>query len=91
MSSTTDFNMLRLEAPRDILQITAGTYSTDHMEIVSPSTWLRYLVRHQTQGERDIKPLFEVYGNFLDQNDQRIVNIEAAYNEHMNGIHYIYE
>jgi hypothetical protein len=91
MSSTTDFNMLRLEAPREILQITAGTHSTDHVEIASPSTWLRCLVRHQTQAERDIKQLFEACGNRLDQNDQRIVTIEAAYNELMNGTRYIYE
>jgi hypothetical protein len=46
MSSTTNFNMLHMEAPRDILQITAGTHSTDHVEIASPSTWLRSLVHH---------------------------------------------
>jgi hypothetical protein len=91
MSSTTDFNMLQLEAPREILQITAGTRSTDHVEIASPSTWLCCLVRHQTQAERDIKQLFEACGNRLDQNDQRIVSIEAAYNELMNGTRYIYE
>jgi hypothetical protein len=91
MSSTTDFNMLRLEAPREILQITAGTHSTDRVEIASPSTWLRWLVRHQTQAKRDIKQLFEAYGNCFDQNDQWIVTIEAAYNELMNGTRYIYE
>jgi hypothetical protein len=83
--------MLRLDAPRDILQITVGTHSTNHVEIASPSTWLRCLVRHQIQPERDIKQLFEAYGNHLDRNDQRIVNIEVAYNELMNGTCYIYE
>jgi hypothetical protein len=83
--------MLHLEVLHEILQVTAGTHSTDHVEIACPYTWLRYLVRHEIQSERDIKQQFEAYRVHLDQNDQRILSIEVTYNELMNGTCYIYE
>jgi hypothetical protein len=89
--SSTDFNMLRLEAPRELRQIASGTQSTEHVEIASPATWLRCLVRHQTQAERDVQQLYEACGNQFDRTDQRMSSIETAYTELMNGTRYVYE
>jgi len=50
--ASTDFNMLRLEAPRDMLQITDGAEPTEEtLEIAHPATWLRTLVKQQKQAE----------------------------------------
>jgi hypothetical protein len=89
--SSTDFNMLRLEAPRPILQFTDGTDSTAYVEIASPATWVRCLVCHQVQAERHLRQLYEERGNHFDRSDQRIVAIERAYNEFLNGAQYVYE
>jgi hypothetical protein len=43
MSSTTDFNMLRLEAPRELRQIVSGTQATCHTLEISGWTF-----RHET-------------------------------------------
>ena len=88
---SSDFNMLRLEAPRPIAMITAGTRSAEHVESASPATWIRCLVRHQTQAERDLHQLFEACGNQFDRQDRRMVAIEAAYNELSDGARYLYE
>jgi len=48
MSSTSDFNMLRLEAPQDLPQITDGTPAPDQaIEVANPAIWLRSMVRQQ--------------------------------------------
>jgi len=55
MSSTSNFNMLRLEAPRDLLQITDGTPAPDQaIEVANPAIWLRSMVRQQRQAENDL-------------------------------------
>ena len=76
MLISTDFNMQRLEAPRNLLQITSGTRSTEHVEIVSPATWVRCLVRHQTQAEQDLRLLYEACGNKFDRSDAQMAAIE---------------
>ena len=91
MLVSSDFNMLRLEAPRNLLQITAGTQSTEHVDIASPASWVRCLVHHQTQAELDLWPLYEACGNKFDRTDARMVAIEAAYNELAGGAQYLYE
>jgi len=40
--------MLRLEAPRDLLQITSGTPSLEQaVELANPAVWVRTLVHQQ--------------------------------------------
>ena len=71
--ASTDFNMLRLEAPRDMLQITDGTEPTEEaLEVTNPATWLRALVKQQKQAERDLARLVSLCGNTIDHNDQKI-------------------
>jgi hypothetical protein len=89
--SSTDFNMLRLEAPRAIPQITNGEEPTAHVEIASPASWVRCLVRHQAQAERDLRQLYEACGNQFNRSDARIRAIETAYNELLGGAQYLYE
>jgi hypothetical protein len=89
--SSTDFNMLWLEAPRDILQITSGEECAAHVEIASPASWIRCLVRHQAEAERDLRQLYEACGNQFDRSDVRIRAIESAYNELLGGAQYLYE
>ena len=63
--------MLRLEAPRDMLQITDRTKPTEEaVEVVNPATWIRMLVRQQRQAEADYKQLTELCGNAVDHTDQ---------------------
>ena len=48
MSTTSDFNMLRLEAPRGLLQITNDEEpSAEALEITNPLEWMRALANHQ--------------------------------------------
>jgi len=61
MSTTSDFNMLRLEAPRDLVQITNGTDPTEEaVEISNPASWVRSLVHQQQQAEDDLRQLQEL-------------------------------
>jgi hypothetical protein len=83
--------MLRLEEPRALLHITDGNPASSHVKIASPATWLRCLVRHQTQAERDLHQLYEACGGQFDRTDARMLSIERAYNELLNGTRYIYE
>jgi len=54
MTTSSDFNMLRLEAPRDVLQITDGTRTVEEaVEVPNPAVWMRALVRQQRQAEDD--------------------------------------
>jgi len=46
MSTSSDFNMLRLEAPRDMLQI-KNNEETQTMEIANPVDWMRAIVSQQ--------------------------------------------
>jgi hypothetical protein len=71
--------------------MTTAVRSTEHVEIASPATWLRCLVRHQTQAERDFLQFYEACGSRFDQNDRRALAIEAAYNELAEGARYMYE
>jgi len=39
--TSSDFNMLRLEAPRDLLQITDGTALPEQaLELANPAVWV---------------------------------------------------
>jgi len=52
MATSLDFNMLRLEAPRDLVQITDGTLpEEDVVEIANPAVWIRTLVQQQKQAK----------------------------------------
>jgi len=84
--------MLRLEAPRDVLQITDGTLPTDQsVELANPATWLRAMVRHQKQAESDLRQLTELCGDTIDRTDQRIMRIEQAYQTLADGTRYVYD
>jgi len=92
MSASSDFNMLRLEAPKDLLQITDGTGPTEEVvEVANPVVWLRALVRQQKQAEADYRQLTELCGNAVDHTDQRIQRIEQAYQELSDGTRYVYD
>jgi len=63
--------MLRLEAPRDLLQITDGTAPMEQViELVNPAVWVQTLARQQKQAERDLRQLTELYGDTIDKIDQ---------------------
>ena len=80
MSTTSSYGRLRLEAPRELLQITQGEDPTDQtLEVINPPTWIRYLVGRQEQAENDLRHLQDVCEGTLDQTDQRIRNIERSY------------
>jgi len=80
MMISSDFNMLRLEAPRDLLQITDGTPRPEQVvEIANPAVWVRSLVNQQWQAENDLQPLTELWGDAYDRPDRRTREIEQAY------------
>ena len=90
--STSDFNMLCLEAPRDLLQITDGTTSQEQaVELANPAVWIRTLVRQQKQAEEDMRELVGLCGNTVDRTDQRIQRIEHAYHTLAQGTRYVYD
>jgi len=90
--ASTDFNMLRLEAPRDVLQITDGTEQEEGtLEITNPATWLRALAKQQKQAEQDLAQLVLLCRNTIDHADQRIQQIEQAYRDLSEGIRYVYD
>jgi len=89
---TSDFNMLHLEAPRDLLQITDGTTSQEQaVELANPAVWVRTLVRQQKQAEEDMRELVGLCGNTVDRTDQRIQRIEHAYHTLAEGTRYVYD
>ena len=91
MSTASDFNMLRLEAPRDISTIASGSEPTEEtIEIAKPASWLRSLAHQQEQAAQDLRQLYEACGNKFDPNDQRYRNIEKAYTALYNGCRYVY-
>jgi len=84
--------MLRLEAPRDMLQITDGTVSQENVvELANPATWVRTLVRQQRQAEDDMKEFVDLCGQTVDRTDQRIQRIEQAYQALAEGTRYVYD
>jgi len=67
MSTASDFNMLRLEAPRGVLQITNDEEPMeDALEIANPLGWMRAMANHQQQAEQDLRQLVEACGNTVD-------------------------
>jgi len=58
MTTSFNFNMLWLEAPRDLLQITDGTVTPEQIiEMANQTTWVQTMVRRQRQAENDLKQL----------------------------------
>jgi len=48
MSTTSDYNMLRLEVPRRLLQITNDEEPAEQaLEIANPVAWMRVIANHQ--------------------------------------------
>jgi len=90
--TSSDFNMLRLEAPRDLLQITDGTTTMEQaLELSNPVAWVRTMARQQKQAEKDLQQLTELCGNTIDKTDQRMVRIEEAYQTLAEGTKYVYD
>jgi len=90
--ASTDFNMLRLEAPRNVLQITDGTEQAEEtLEVANPATWLRALAKQQKQAEQDRAQLVHLCGNTVDHADQWIQQIEQAYRDLSDGTRYVYD
>ena len=84
--------MLRLEAPQDLCQITDGTPVPDQaVEVANPAIWLRSMVRQQRQAENDGRQLTQLYGNTIDRTDQRMRQIEEAYQTLLQGTQYLYD
>jgi len=92
MSTTSDYNMLHLEAPRGLLQIANDEESWEEaLEIANPVGWMQAMANHQQQAELDLHQLLDVCGNTMDRTDRRIRRIEAAYNRLSQGAQYVYE
>ena len=92
MSTSSDFNMLRLEAPRELAQITDGTPQTENaVEIANPAVWVRTLARQQRQAEEDMQRLIEACGDTVDRTDQCIQRVERAYHDLTEGTRYVYD
>jgi len=73
MSTTSDFNMLRLKAPRDLLQIKNDEeLQNEVMKVANPMDWMRAIVNQQRQAEQDLRQLMDVCGNTVDRTDHRI-------------------
>jgi len=70
MTTSLDFNMLWLEAPYNLLQITDGTSRPEQaVEIANPTVWVRTLVRQQQQAESELQRLTELCGDVYDRTD----------------------
>jgi len=92
MTTSSDFNMLRLEAPRDLLQITDGISRPEQaVEISNPAVWVRTLVHQQRQAESDLRRLTELCGDTYDRTDRRTQEIEQAYQTLAEGTRYVYD
>jgi len=84
--------MLRLEAPWDLLQISAGTIAPQQaIEMANPAVWVWTIVRQQQQAKNDLKQLAELCSNTIDRTDQRIQRIEQAYHTLTEGTRYVYD
>jgi len=92
MSTSSDYNMLLLEAPQGLLQITNDEKATEEvLEIANPVGWMRTMANHQQQAEQDLRQLLDLCGNTMDRTDRQIRRIEAAYNRLAHGTQYVYE
>jgi len=92
MSITSDFNMLRLEAPCNLLQITQDKESTQaSLEVSNPAGWMRTMASHQEQAEQDLCQLLDPCNNTVDRTDRRIHAIERAYGKLVQETQYRYE
>jgi len=92
MTTSSDFNMLRLEAPRNLHQITDGALGPEPaVEIANLAVWVRTLVRQQWQAERDLQRLTELCGDAYDKTDRRTREIEQAYQTLAEGTRYVYD
>jgi len=92
MTTISDYDMLRLEAPRDFLQITDGTAPVEEaVELLNPAVWVRSLVRQQQQAEEDLQRLAEACGDTIDRTDSRILRVERAYQTLADGTRYLYD
>jgi len=92
MSTTSDYNMLRLEASHGLLQITNNKEPREEaLDIANPFAWMRAMANHQQQAEHDLRQLMDICGNTLDRTDRRVRRIEAAYNRRAQGAQYVYE
>jgi len=79
MSTRSDFNMLHLEAPRNLLHITDRTPTPEQaLEMGNPAVWVRIMVQQQRQAENDLPQLSELCGSTLGRTDQRIQRIEEV-------------
>jgi len=71
MTTSSDFNMLRLEALWDLLQITDGTPRPEQaVEIANPTVWVRTLVHQQQQAANDLQRLTELCSDTYDRSDR---------------------
>ena len=92
MTTSSNFNMFQLEAPRDILQITDGTEADEEaLEITNPAVCIRTLARQQKRAEEDLQQLLGLCGNAVDRTDQWLVRMEHAYHSLAEGTRYVYD
>jgi len=71
MTISSDFNLLQLEAPWDLLQITIGTAAPEQaVEMANLAKWVWTLGRQQWQVENDLRQLTDLYSNTIDRTDQ---------------------
>jgi len=92
MTTSSDFNILLLEASRDLLQITDGTSApAEAVEMNNQVVWVRTMVRQQRQAENDLRQLTELCGNTIDRIDQRMQQIEQAYHTLSEGTRHVYD
>jgi len=67
MTTSSDFNMLWLEVPQELLKITNGTAVPDQaIEMANPAVWVQTIVRQQRQAENDLKQLANLCNNTID-------------------------
>jgi len=84
--------MLRLEAPRDLLQITDRmTPPEQALQLANPAVWVRTMAHQQKQSEKDLRQITELCGNKIDRTDQQMIRIEEAYQTLAEGTRYIYD
>jgi hypothetical protein len=90
--TSSDIDMLRLEAPATRLQITDGQTATGPVvEIARPASWLRALVAQHEQAQIDLRQLYQICGGQFDQTNAQMQLIERAYDTLYRGTQYIYE
>jgi len=92
MTTSLDFNMFRLKAPHDLLQISDATPGPEQaVEIANPAVWVRTLVRQQWQTESDLHQLTELCGDDYDRTDRRMQRIKQTYETLAEGTRYVYD